>query len=94
MENLSEIEKKLSLYILNEFLPGEDPANLTPSTPLITGGILDSLATLNLVAFLEREFGISMQAHEADAEFLDTIERIANFVRSKKSSAQAMRATG
>ncbi len=33
-------------YILQEFLPGEDPANLTGSVQLIRGGILDSLAAL------------------------------------------------
>ncbi|TIX74809.1 MAG: acyl carrier protein, partial [Mesorhizobium sp.] len=38
-------------FILKEFLPGERPENLTDSTELITDGILDSLATLKLVAY-------------------------------------------
>ncbi|TIL47901.1 MAG: acyl carrier protein [Mesorhizobium sp.] len=45
-------------FILKEFLPGEMPENLTDSTELITGGILDSLATLKLVAYLEKSCGI------------------------------------
>ena len=57
-------------FILQEFLPGEDPNELTESTPLITGGILDSIATLKLVMFLEEQFGITLQAHEADARAL------------------------
>ena len=32
---------------------GEDPSELTETTPLITGGILDSFATMKLVMFLE-----------------------------------------
>lgn len=88
MSSLPAIENRVSSYILNEFLPDEDPANLAFSTPLITGGILDSLATLKLVAFLEQEFAISMEAHEADAEYLDTIERIAQLVRSKSPSCR------
>ncbi len=42
-ETLPEIETIVRDYILREFLPGEDPAELTEETPLITGGILDSI---------------------------------------------------
>ena len=45
-------------FILDEFLPGEPAENLTGNTPLISGGILDSIATLKLVMFLEEKFGI------------------------------------
>jgi acyl carrier protein len=71
-------------FILDEFLPGEDPNELTDETPLISGGILDSIATLKLVAFLEEEYGIEIQAHEADTENLDTIASIARLVKSKR----------
>jgi acyl carrier protein len=71
-------------YILKEFLPGENPDELTQDTPLITGGILDSLATLKLVAFLEERFGVSIAAHEADVEHLNTLSDIAELVSSKK----------
>lgn len=84
MQNPSDIEQKVKSYILNEFLPGEDPAQLTNTTPLITAGVLDSIATLKLVGFLEQEFSIPVEAHEADAEHLDTIERIVQLVASKK----------
>ena len=63
------------------------PAELTDTTPLITGGILDSLATLKLIAFLEERFGITMQAHETDPEHLDTITLITQLVREKASHA-------
>jgi acyl carrier protein len=81
MEAISERVKE---YILKEFLPGEDPNELTEATPLITGGILDSLATLKLVAFLEERFGITMKAHEADVDHLNTISGITALVLSKK----------
>jgi len=72
-------------FILKQFLPGEDPSELTDTTPLITGGVLDSIATLKLVMFIEERFGISLQAHEVDPEHLDTISQIAQLIRSKKS---------
>jgi len=80
-----DIEGVIKGFILTEFLPGEDPQELTDSTPLITGGVLDSIATLKVVMFIEERFGISLQAHEVDSEHLDTIAQIAQLVRAKKS---------
>jgi acyl carrier protein len=73
-------------FILDEFLPGEDPEQLLETTPLITGGILDSLATLKMVEFLEKTFSIRIEAHEADVDNLDTLEKIVGFVAGKQSA--------
>ena len=70
-------------FILTEFLPGENPDELKDDTELMTSGILDSLATLKLITFLEKEFDISVEAHEADAENLNTVADISRFVSSK-----------
>jgi acyl carrier protein len=80
---LQETREAIKGYILEEFLPGENPAELTDSTPLITGGILDSLATMRLVLFLEERFQIQIQAHETMVDYLNTISDIAQLVRSK-----------
>jgi acyl carrier protein len=82
--DLAEVKADVKTYILREFLPGESPEALGESTPLVTGGILDSIATLKLVSFLEERFGISLEAHDVDAEHLDTIQSIAELVRGKK----------
>lgn len=74
---------KVKTFVLNEFLPGEDPAALTPTTPLITGGILDSIATLKLVAFLEETYHVQLEPHEVDADNLDTLELIQRLITSK-----------
>ena len=79
------IETEVKTYILNEFLPGEDPAELTMETPLITGGILDSIATLKLVLFLEERWRVKLAAHETGSDHLDTITKIADLVRSKQA---------
>jgi acyl carrier protein len=83
---MEDIEKVVHSYILNEFLPGEDPRELTDRTPLITGGILDSITTLKLVVFLEEHFGITVEAHEAGIEHLDSIGQIARLVAEKKQA--------
>jgi acyl carrier protein len=85
----SEIAEAVRSYLLTEFLPGEDPAELGDDTPLISGKILDSIAALKLVGFLETRFGIEVEAHEADFDNLDSIGRIVRFVDSKRRSNDA-----
>ena len=80
-----DIKSTVKDYILQEFLPGEDPNELTDTTPLITGGVLDSIGTVKLVMFIEERFNVTLQAHETDPDYLNTIESINNLILSKKS---------
>ncbi len=84
---MEDIAKVVHHFILQEFLPGEDPRELTTRTPLITGGILDSIRTLKLVVFLEEHFGITVEAYEAGVEHLDSIGQIVELVADKKRAA-------
>ncbi len=87
MTDTSAISRDLHAYILQEFLPGENPDNLTESTALITGGILDSIATLKVVSFLEEKYGIQVEAHEADVDHFNTIADLTSYVHSKLPKA-------
>ena len=81
---MDPIKEAIRSYILSEYLPGESPANLTDQTPLRTSGILDSMATLSLVSFVEKTFGVMLDAHETGIENFDRIEDIAALVARKK----------
>jgi acyl carrier protein len=83
--NSDDIKAKLRTYLLTEFLPGEEASALTDAVPLISTGILDSIAVLKLVLFLEEQFGITLEAHEAAVENMNTIADIARLVESKRS---------
>jgi acyl carrier protein len=84
---MDDIKAAVHAFILREFLPGEDPSELADETPLISGGILDSISTLKLVVFLEEHFGVEVEAHEAGVEHLDRIATIADLVARKKAAA-------
>ncbi len=84
---MDPIKETIRSYILAEYLPGESAANLADHTPLRTSGILDSMATLNLVGFLEKTFNITVDAHETGIEDFDRIEDIAALVARKKDAA-------
>ena len=83
--NPKDVKSTVKTFILSEYLPGEDPAALTDTTPLLTTGILDSIAILKVVTFLEDQFGIVIQPHEAVVENLNTLSDIERFVVSKKA---------
>jgi len=82
-----DVRATVKEFVLREFLPGEDPAELTEATPLITGGVLDSIATLKLVLFIEERFGITLEAHEVSPEHINTVADIARLVDAKKAKA-------
>ena len=85
MMDQETIKATVKTFILNEFLPGEDPAALTDTTALVTTGILDSIAVLKAVTFLENQFGITIEPHEAVVENLNTLSDITRLVISKKA---------
>lgn len=85
MATPEEIRQAVKDFILQQFLPGEDPDELKDDTPLITGGVLDSIATVQLMLFLEERYGVTLEAHELDPEHLDTIADISGLVLSKQS---------
>jgi acyl carrier protein len=80
MENVKEFVRQ---FILEHFLPGEDPENLTDTTELKESGILDSLSTLKLVSALEERFRVEFEANDLEATNLASLERIEELVKSK-----------
>lgn len=78
-----DVKQKIKDFIMAQFLPGEDPSELTDDTPLISGGILDSIATLQLVMFIEETYRISFEPHEVDKENLDNLNLMARLLQSK-----------
>jgi acyl carrier protein len=86
-QRMDAIQTILRSYIADTFLDEESASELTNSTPLITGGILDSINTLKLVLFLEERFKIDVEAHEVGIDHLDSVEKIGRLVYSKKADA-------
>jgi acyl carrier protein len=80
---MTSIEKAITDFLVQEFLGGDAGGKLTPTTPLMAAGILDSLGAIMLVEFVESHFGVRIEAHEADAEHMGTVERLVRLVEGK-----------
>ena len=79
--------------MLREYIAGSpilrNPGQLTDSTPLAAYGILDSIAVLELVLFLETRFGVQFSTRDLDRRRIETIERIEGLVREKLAQRDA-----
>jgi acyl carrier protein len=58
--------------------------DLEDGMDLINGRIIDSIQALQLVSFLEREFGIEVSGEELDIDNFYSVNAIANFIQRKR----------
>jgi len=79
----SEIEKTLKNFIIETFLFGQDPG-ISSSDSLLEKGIIDSTSVLELVAFIEKKFHISVDDTEIVPDNLDSIDSITTYVMGKQ----------
>ena len=77
------MQQQIRRFILTNFLFSDDESQLKDDDSLLERGIMDSTGVLELVAFLETEFGVKVADEELVPENLDSVSRIAAFIGSK-----------
>jgi acyl carrier protein len=77
---MDDLRKTILDYVRREYLDEGDDRTLTATTPLITGGIVDSFSMVSLKRFLERKYDVKIPDADATPEAFDTVERIAALV--------------
>ncbi len=70
-------------FILESFLPGEDPATLADSTPLVSSGILTSLCLVEITTFIEESFSVELRPADIGIEQMDSIDLMVDLVRRR-----------
>lgn len=83
---MSDIHETLREFVSTNFLFGE-PFELQDQDSLLEHGLIDSTGVLELVTFLEQTWQIAITDHELVPENLDSIDRLADFIVRKTSSA-------
>ena len=83
-----DIRSILREYVAQSSLLRRD-GPINDSTPLSLFGILDSVAVLELVIFLETRFGIEFAVTDLMRNRLDTIDQIERLVRQKLTEKSA-----
>jgi acyl carrier protein len=80
---------KIREFIVEEFMPDMSADELDDDFDLQTGGAVDSLGLLKLVAWLESEFGVSVDESELGPDSLRTVDAIKEFVDERREPANA-----
>ena len=80
------IEEKVKEYILENYLFTNDQSELASDDSFLDKGIIDSTGILEIIMFLEDEFGVKVEDEEMVPENLDSVKNITEFVNSKKLS--------
>jgi acyl carrier protein len=88
MSATEDLKKSVREFLLAGPLRGEVAANVPDDLKLRTSGILDSIATVALVGFVEKQFGIELEAHETGVEQFDSIADVAALIERKLSQAK------
>lgn len=79
-----EIAGKVRKFITSNFYVPV-PAELADETSLLDSGVIDSTGVLEVISFIEQEFGVEVADEEMLPENLDSIARIAAYVSKKKN---------
>ena len=73
----------LKQFIIDEYIPDSHNAEISNDLNLIENGILDSLAVLKLVAYIEDQFNIALEPDEIDPEYLNSINALDTLIQAK-----------
>ena len=80
------VREKVIAYIVENLLLG-DEAGFDDDVSMISAGIMDSTAAIELVAFLDEAFNIQLADEEISPENLDSVSRIVALVERKSGKA-------
>ena len=83
------IKSRVKDFIVENFLFGDASQAPADDTSLIENDIIDSTGVLELVAFIEEEFGIAMSDADIVPANLDSLSRVAAFVTTRGQSQAA-----
>lgn len=83
------IASDIRAFVIENFLFGDTSAPLTEDMSLIENDLVDSTGILELVAYLEEHFGITIADAEIVPANLDSIASITAYVGSKTGATVA-----
>ena len=83
------IAREIKDFIVTNFLFGQEGEALGGQQSFLESGIIDSTGLLELVAFVESRYQISIADRELMPENLDSLDNVSHFVARKLQTAEA-----
>ena len=79
-----ETREKLRQYIIENFLFGNENASLDDGESFLESGIIDSTGILEVVGFLEDEFGFEVTDEDLVPDNFDSIDKLIAYIEKKQ----------
>jgi acyl carrier protein len=79
----AEIADRTRAYVRENFLYMRPDWPLKDEDPLFGGGVIDSIGVIELVGFLQKEFGCTLEEDEITERNLGSVGSIARFLAAK-----------
>src|SRR5262245_23127740 len=84
-----QLENKIREFILKNLYYAED-SFIGDDDSFLETGVIDSMGVMELVSFIQAEFGLEVSEQEIVVENFDSIRKLANFVGRKSPVNGAM----
>jgi acyl carrier protein len=81
---MPEMKNVILNYIKNEYVEEGDDIEVTYTTPLISGGIVDSFSMVSLKRFLENKYNIQIPEAKATPKAFDSVNNIVELLKEFK----------
>ncbi len=81
--NRNECRTKLRTLVLESYLFTDNESELDDNDSFLEAGILDSMGIMEVIAFLDDEFGVVVDEEEMIPENLDSISNLLIFIEKK-----------
>ncbi len=85
---MDDVRARIAEFILEDMLFGDESRMPAGEQSLLQSGVIDSTGILELIEFIETEFGFHVEDHETIPENLDGINRMAAYVQRKRATSR------
>ena len=75
-----ELSERIIEFVRTQLGVDDD---LTPDTPLVTNGLIDSVGLMRMAAFIEQATGITIPDQDVNAGHFDTVRQIDAYLRGR-----------
>jgi acyl carrier protein len=79
-----EIENKIKDYIAKNLLFSDDGYGYPDDASFLEEGIVDSQGVMELVMFVEDEFGVTVEDEDITPDNFDSVSLLAEYIRRKQ----------
>lgn len=79
-----DTQKKIRNFVIENLLLGEEEKDFADDQSFLESGLIDSTGILEVIAFLEEEYEITIEDEEMIPDNLDSIDNIVAFLRTRQ----------